>query len=90
MHLSSTQVDVDYIPELGFSSRDFGSKYHNLDSTTVLCDLFTELPSMVAIDKFNSMYICGYQLYVKGQPAVAEEIWKALHCQMLSIMFFQF
>ena len=29
-----------YIPELGFSSRDFGSKYHNLYS-------------MVAIDKFD-------------------------------------
>jgi len=28
------QVDADYIPELGFSSRDFGSKYHNHYSTT--------------------------------------------------------
>ena len=39
------------------------------------------------------MYICGYLLYegnITGQPAVAEEKWKALHCQILSNMFFQF
>ena len=38
MHLSSTRKGYKlmriYIPELGFSSRDFGSKYHNLYSTT--------------------------------------------------------
>ena len=37
MHLSSTQKGYKlmriYIPELGFSSRDFGRKYHNLYST---------------------------------------------------------
>ena len=33
-HTNGLQVDADYIPELGFSSRDFGSKYHNLYSTT--------------------------------------------------------
>ena len=38
MHLSSTRKGYKlmriYIPELGFSSQDFGSKYHNLYSTT--------------------------------------------------------
>jgi hypothetical protein len=34
LHTNGLQVDADYIPELGFSSRDFGSKYHNLYSTT--------------------------------------------------------
>ena len=34
LHTKGLQVDVDYIPELGFSSRDFGSKYHNLYLTT--------------------------------------------------------
>jgi hypothetical protein len=38
MHLSSIRKGYKlmwiYIPELGFSSRDFGSKYHNLYSTT--------------------------------------------------------
>jgi hypothetical protein len=34
LHTNRLQVDADYILELGFSSRDFGSKYHNLYSTT--------------------------------------------------------
>ena len=34
LHMNRLQVYADYIPELGFSSRDFGSKYHNLYSTT--------------------------------------------------------
>jgi hypothetical protein len=39
------QVDADYIPEIGFSSRDFGSKYHNLYSTTpYLMQLFFRTP----------------------------------------------
>jgi hypothetical protein len=45
------------LPELGFSSRDFGSKYHNLYSTTpCLMRPFSELPSMVAIDKFDYLF----------------------------------
>jgi hypothetical protein len=48
--MNGLQVYADYIPELGFSSRDFGSKYHNLYSTTpCLMRFFSELPSMVAI-----------------------------------------
>jgi len=35
LHMNGLKVDADYIPELGFSSRDFGSKYHNLYSTTL-------------------------------------------------------
>ena len=34
LHTNGLKVDADYIPELGFSSRDFGSKYHNIYSTT--------------------------------------------------------
>ena len=34
LHTNGLQVAADYIPELGFSSRDFVSKYHNLYSTT--------------------------------------------------------
>jgi hypothetical protein len=34
LHTNGLQVEVDYIPELGFSSQDFVSKYHNLYSTT--------------------------------------------------------
>ena len=34
LHTNRLKVDADYIPELGFSSQDFGSKYHNLYSTT--------------------------------------------------------
>ena len=34
LHTNGLQVDADYIPELGVSSRDFVSKYHNLYSTT--------------------------------------------------------
>jgi hypothetical protein len=57
--MNGLQVDADYIPKLGFSSRDFGSKYHNLYSTTpVLYNLFSELPSMVAIDKFDCSILC--------------------------------
>jgi hypothetical protein len=54
IHTKGLQVDADYIPELVFSSRDFGSKYHNLYSTTpCLMRPFSELPSMVDIDKFD-------------------------------------
>ena len=35
LHTNGLKVDVDYIPELGFSSQDFESKYHNLYSTTL-------------------------------------------------------
>ena len=34
LHTNGLKVDADYIPELGFSSQDFGRKYHNLYSTT--------------------------------------------------------
>ena len=30
LHMNGLNVDADYIPELGFFSRNFGSKYHNL------------------------------------------------------------
>jgi hypothetical protein len=43
-----------YIPELGFSSRDFKRNITtSIQQPPVLCDLFSELPSMVAIDKFD-------------------------------------
>ena len=32
LHTKGLKVDADYIPKLGFSSWDFGSKYHNLYS----------------------------------------------------------
>ena len=63
MHLSYTRtglkVDADNIPEVGgFLSRDFGSKYHNLYiKTSCLIRPFSEFPSMVAIDKFDYIYI---------------------------------
>jgi hypothetical protein len=63
MHLSSTRtglkVDADNIPELGgFLSRDFGSKYYNLFiKTPCLIRPFSEFLSMVAIDKFDCIYI---------------------------------
>jgi hypothetical protein len=63
MHLSYTRtglkVDADNIPEVGgFLSRDFGSKYHNLYiKTPCLIRPFSEFPSMVAIDKFDYIYI---------------------------------
>ena len=66
MHLSYTRtglkVDADNIPEVGgFLSRDFGSKYHNLYiKTPCLIRPFSEFPSMVAIDKFDCIYIYIY------------------------------
>ena len=63
MHLSYTRtglkVDADNIPEVGgFLSRDCGSKYHNLYiKTPCLIWPFSEFPSMVAIDKFDCIYI---------------------------------
>ena len=63
MHLSSTRtglkVDADNLTELGgFLSRDLGSKYHNLYiKTPCLIQPFSEFPSMVAIDKFDCIYI---------------------------------
>jgi hypothetical protein len=59
MHLSSTRKGYKLMriiyPKLGF----FSLEILGADITTsiqrppVLCDLFTELPSMVAIDKFD-------------------------------------
>ena len=65
MHLSYTRtglkVDADNIPEVGgFLSRDFGSKYYNLFIKTQILGLirpFSEFLSMVAIDKFDCIYI---------------------------------
>ena len=55
LHTKGLQVDADYIPQTRF----FSLEILGADITTsiqrppVLCDLFSELPSMVAIDKFD-------------------------------------
>ena len=58
LHTDGLKVDADYTPELGFFSQDFGSKYHNLYiKTPCLMWPFSEFPSMVAIDKFDCIFI---------------------------------
>ena len=63
MHLSSTRmglkVDADNVPKLGgFLSRDSESKYHNLYiKTPCLIRPSSAFPSMVAIDKFDCIYL---------------------------------
>ena len=61
LHTNGLNVDADNIPELGgFIFRDFGSKYHNLYiKTPCLIRPFSEFPSMVAIDKFDCIYIAN-------------------------------
>ena len=57
LHTNGLQVDADYIPELGFSSRDLLSKYHNLYSTTLSYAIyFQNSLHMVAIDKFDCIH----------------------------------
>jgi hypothetical protein len=68
MHLSSTQKGYKlmqiYIPELGFSSQDFGSKYHNLYSTTpclmrpIFRTPFNGRYRQVWLYMYQSYYIC--------------------------------
>ena len=61
LHTNGLNIEADNIPELGgFLFRDFWSKYHNLyikSKTPCLIRPFSEFPSMVAIDKFHSIYI---------------------------------
>jgi hypothetical protein len=47
LHTNVLKVDADYIPEPGFFSWDFGSKYHNLYiMTPCLMRPFQEFPSL--------------------------------------------
>ena len=61
LHTNGLKVDADYIPEIGFSSRDLGANIiTSIQRLPVLCNLFSELPSVVAIDKFDCIYICSF------------------------------
>ena len=58
LHMNGLKVDADYIPELGFSSRDFGSKYHNLYSATpCLVRPFFRTPFS---GRYRQVYICSF------------------------------
>jgi hypothetical protein len=70
LHTNGLQVDADYIPELGFSSRDFGSKYHNLYSTTPC------LMRPFFITPFNGRYrLYIYSFFFKPTHTSLSPIW---------------
>jgi hypothetical protein len=62
-------------PNYVFSSRDFGSKYHNLYITTpCLIRPFSEFPSMIAIDKFDYKFVIKRKLIISQFIITSEKI----------------
>jgi hypothetical protein len=75
------KVDADYIPELGFSSRDFGSKYHNL---------YQGSQNVPAISSFTFTFSPVKNLSSMGFPTIFMFMWIVVIAFCWSISSYRF